>query len=76
VAKTTAREDMRAILRELRRIRRANERAIRESRWPRRHIYPLAEHDHVLKGTRCWCSPGVRLADDAETEIVVHQRMN
>ena len=71
MAKRSEREDLRAILSELRRIRKAA-----EDRPPRRHVWPLAETDHILRGEECWCSPGVGLADDFETEIVVHQRMN
>ena len=69
MSKRTERDDLRAILSELKRIRRAAEGRIR-----RRHVWPLAEHDHILRGKGCWCSPGVILADDAETEIVIHQR--
>lgn len=71
MAKRTERNELRAILRELKQIRRANEKHL-----PCKHIRPLAEHDHVLRGKRCWCSPGVILSDDAETEIIIHQRMN
>ena len=63
--------ELRSILRELRQIRRASEKVVE-----RVHIFPLAEKGHRLRYRLCWCSPSFRLADDGETEIVVHQRAN
>ena len=37
------------------------------------HVWPNKEHDHVLRGGRCWCDPQVTRSRDA-ADIVVHNR--